>query len=88
MPLFSYMYIHCTLTFIVKKKKKLASLMDNWIIPGIEFLMFNQIKPIRAIKFHIAHDNTNDPFPFLSNVKFDILTTKITQITVCRNRLS
>ena len=45
----------------------LASLMDNWIMPGIEFLMLNRIKTIRAIKFHIARDNTNDPFPFYFN---------------------
>ena len=42
----------------------LASLMDNWIMPGIEFLMLNRIKTICAIKFHIARDNSNDPFPF------------------------
>ena len=60
-----------------------ASLMDNWIMPGIEFLMLNRIKTIRVIKFHIARDNTNDPFPFcqfLAKVKFNTLTTKITQI--------
>ena len=60
-------------------------------MPGIEFLMLNrsiQIKTIRAINFHIVRDNTNDPLPFLANVKFNTLTTKITQITVCRNRLS
>ena len=58
-------------------------------MPGIKFLMLNQIKTIRAIKFHIVYDNMKDPLPFSSIfAKCKYFNDENALITECKNRLS